>query len=284
MRFFYSIAGFFLLLFSSAPAKALLHENSPFPVFVGDTQKVPGTQVEFHTGRATAYVEPHTFNIDENAGIAIAFYWCTESGGSCAGPANTLIPPENVIARGEGCPTQDVHEFIDCLHDKLDPKGHYLATVPDNVGTDTRLTRGRACLRYLYDVNSPVGATFATSYNSCKLSPPPQIWCAMETPYIDIDFGVAHVNEAQGQSREKDISVYCSGPMNYFIDITGEDSTIPLSNGMKAELTIDGQLIQTKKLVTLGQGSTLYKLKAELKGQPVAGAFNSTAILYISYP
>lgn len=285
MRFFYFLTSVFFLLFSSCPVKALLHENAPFPIFVGDTQKLPGIQVEFHIGRATSNIVPHEPHyVTANAGIAIYFYWCTQTGGSCAGPANTRVPPENIIARGDGCPTNDIHQFIDCLHEKIDPGGQYMATVPDNVGSDSRLTRGQVCLRYLSDVNSALGTTFTTSYNSCKLSPPTQTWCAMETPNVDIDFGIVHVGEAEGQRREKDISVYCSGPANYIIDLTSEDSSVPLSNGMKAELTIDGQLIQSQRLVSTEEGSTAYKLQAELKGQPVAGAFNSTAVLFISYP
>ncbi|PZD68442.1 hypothetical protein [Pantoea ananatis] len=285
MRFFYFLTSVFFLQFSSCPVKALLHENAPFPIFVGDTQKLPGTQVEFHIGRATTNIVPHEPHyVTANAGIAIYFYWCTQTGGSCAGPANTRVPPENIIARGDGCPTNDIHQFIDCLHEKIDPGGQYMATVPDNVGSDSRLTRGQVCLRYLSDVNSALGTTFTTSYNSCKLSPPTQTWCAMETPNVDIDFGIVHVGEAEGQRREKDISVYCSGPANYIIDPTSADSSVPLSNGMKAELTIDGQLIQSQRLVSTEEGSTAYKLQAELKGQPVAGAFNSTAVLFISYP
>ncbi|WP_312156842.1 MrpH family fimbial adhesin [Lelliottia nimipressuralis] len=117
---------------------------------------------------------------------------------------------------------------------------------------------------------------------TCLGTPPANQWCALSTAVVDVDFGEIHVSEAAGTTANDNINVECTTGMKYTIRLRGVDA-IPLSNGMKAEITANG--MQLNSTLDGLEGDNPVQLTTKLAGTPNSdGAFEGSGVLFISYP
>lgn len=128
-----------------------------------------------------------------------------------------------------------------------------------------------------YSWNAGVG-----TYGNCLGTPPINQWCALSTAVVDVDFGALHVSKAAGTTVNDNINVECTAGMKYTIRLRGADA-IPLSNGMKAEITANG--MQLNSPLNGQAGDNPVQLTTKLIGTPNSdGAFEGSGVLFISYP
>lgn len=113
--------------------------------------------------------------------------------------------------------------------------------------------------------------------------PPPVVdWCGIGTSSVIIDFGTLTSTEAPGKAKSESFSVTCEGSPRYYYKLqTG--SSISLSNGMTAGITVDGYPLGTT--LTGTAGTTTHTVTATLAGTPnSAGAFSGSGVLLAAYP
>lgn len=117
---------------------------------------------------------------------------------------------------------------------------------------------------------------------ACLGTPPPNQWCALETPTLTFDYGVITLQDAVGATKTKNVNVSCTTGMKYTLRLRGEN-TVPLSNGMHAGLTANGAVLNTP--LTGVAGSNTVNITSTLQGVPEsAGDFRGESVLFISYP
>ncbi|MEG5888278.1 hypothetical protein UXP46_23885, partial [Enterobacter ludwigii] len=176
-----TILRFIFLMVIIFPGHAQLMRDSPSMTYVGAIEKKPGSLVQYRLDKVVANVTTLGF-FPHKGGIVAYFYWCN-SLNTCNGPDTVTIPEMNILARASLCPSggvQDIQKLVECMHSQI-PSGMYTAQVP--VDYSTSGTRGRLCLRYLYNLTGPDnGMTFANTDNACQLSPNTLEWCSMVTP------------------------------------------------------------------------------------------------------
>ena len=120
------------------------------------------------------------------------------------------------------------------------------------------------------------------SRGDCLGTPPVNQWCALSTAVVDVDFSALHISEAAGTTANDNISVHCTAGMKYTLRLRGVDA-IPLSNGMKAEITANG--MQLNSTLDGLEGDNPVQLTTKLAGTPNSdGAFEGSGVLFISYP
>lgn len=141
-------------------------------------------------------------------------------------------------------------------------------SVPDNIAFDYWLGK---------TWNGGVG-----SVGDCLGTPPVHQWCALTTPVISFGYGTMNLTEAKGSVKQATVGVSCTTGMEYTLRLRGETG-VPLSNGMRAELTADGKPLNTTIHGAVGEQSI--SLTSTLQGQPErTGDFRGEGVLFVSYP
>ena len=122
----------------------------------------------------------------------------------------------------------------------------------------------------------------AGTTGDCLGTPPVSQWCAMVTPSILFDYGTMVLTDASDKQEKMSVDVECTAGMNYTLRLSGVDS-IPLSNGMSAELTAGGLPLNSSLAGSVGTNPV--EITSTLTGTPTsAGAFSGTGVLFVSYP
>ncbi|WP_058914029.1 hypothetical protein [Entomohabitans teleogrylli] len=125
--------------------------------------------------------------------------------------------------------------------------------------------------------NSAIGSPECVGYSGVVSQ-----WCAMETANIDFNFETLNKSEATNKVLTKPIEVSCTANVAFKLELV-DGNAIALSNGMIANLKIDGQpLGGTLSGVS---GINQYQLSAQLSGEPTStGTFTGSGIIGVRYP
>lgn len=116
----------------------------------------------------------------------------------------------------------------------------------------------------------------------CLGTPPPNEWCALSTPAVTLEFGNVGIRDIARANAEAKVGVQCTTGMKYTLRLVGADA-IPLSNGLKAELSAAGQPLGAT--LNGAAGDNTVDLTAKLSGNnPTDGAFSGQGVLFVSYP
>lgn len=118
---------------------------------------------------------------------------------------------------------------------------------------------------------------------SCILTPQPDRWCALKTPALEFDFGDVKLTDIDDVSRTDIVDVNCNDTdVTFLLKLKGLDY-IPLSNGMRANISVNDS--DLSKPIVGQSGLNQLEVKATLSGEPeFFGEFSGNGVLYVSYP
>lgn len=113
---------------------------------------------------------------------------------------------------------------------------------------------------------------------------PPELITCTASNNVDIDFETIDIAEVKGKSKEVTLGINCSDAAAYSVKLASNSSSIPLSNGMKAAMTIDGDPFGKKQYYSQREGMYMHTIKTVLEGSPVTGFFSGSDTIIVSIP
>lgn len=123
--------------------------------------------------------------------------------------------------------------------------------------------------------DSPIGPT------SCTSIPISAYRCDITPASLSIDYGRVNAAEANGKVASTNFNMNCDGPVSFTFS-SSSGATLALGSNLGAQLTIDGQPLNTK--LTTAAGNTTHTLSAKLSATNiVAGVYSQSTALIINY-
>lgn len=119
----------------------------------------------------------------------------------------------------------------------------------------------------------------------CLPLPPGENWCALVTPELNFNHGIKVISDykVNGSTVTVPVKVECTGAIKFMLKLANGSSGVHLSNGLTANLQVEGKPLGTS--LNGESGIHTLNISSTLTGdKPVAGNFNGTSILMVSYP
>ena len=260
----------------------------------GTTAIKDGFLLNYVTGAPQVAYVPDTPYLDTR---------CTFSGTSCVielvegyydenGKDVSLLVTHNLYTRGWLAQTQSQatwREFIKELNRvNYYPNGHEESLGFSNSRAQELYQKYKVktmCLKYRYDVDSnPPPAGFPV-LGHCVPARPANTTCKMTPKTIKFSYGMLGRTTAAGTVLSQNVNVSCTGQDVLFaLRLSTGSNDIPLSNGMTAVLSADGNKLDQDHYQKLSQGTKNIKLTSTLSGTPEAtGPFSGSAALISEY-
>lgn len=119
----------------------------------------------------------------------------------------------------------------------------------------------------------------------CVPTTPTVHWCALANPVLNFNHGIKVVSdyELNGSTVTEPVQVECTTAMKFSLNLVSGNSGILLSNGMTANLLVEGNKMGTA--LDGKSGNNTLNISSTLIGdKPVAGQFEGTSVLMVAYP
>lgn len=117
----------------------------------------------------------------------------------------------------------------------------------------------------------------------CLGTPPPDQWCAMKTPTVEIAYGTLTLKDADGSTKTAGVTVECTTGMKYVLRLRDAENETTLDNGGRVTWQADGK--DMGETLTGEAGVNSVDLTATLHGPfERTGVFQGSGILFVSYP
>lgn len=141
------------------------------------------------------------------------------------------------------------------------------------------------CLMYSYQSDSPTPPAGFPVLGHCVPARPVNTTCKMTPKAIKFSYGMLGRTTAAGTALSQNVNVSCTGQDVLFaLRLSTGSNDIPLSNGMTAVLSADGNMLDQDHYQKLSQGTKNIKLTSTLSGTPEGtGPFSGSAALISEY-
>lgn len=141
------------------------------------------------------------------------------------------------------------------------------------------------CMRYSYVRDSPSPPAGFPVLGHCVPARPANTTCKMTPKTIKFSYGMLGRTTAAGTVLSQNVNVSCTGQDVLFaLRLSTGSNEIPLSNGMTAVLSADGNMLDQDHYQKLSLGTKNIKLTSTLSGTPEAtGPFSGSAALISEY-
>lgn len=152
--------------------------------------------------------------------------------------------------------------------------------------------KSQVCFSFYYKNSSVLALTgyknFSTAGASasggCTVTQPMSASCAFKTAALTFDYGIIDKSGAAGATSRQGAAVSCSGDVPIVLSFADRGQAIALSNGMTAQLTVNGEKIGDNNEMDLSSGEHELEIVSTLVGTPEnTGAFNGSSVLEINY-
>lgn len=130
-----------------------------------------------------------------------------------------------------------------------------------------------------------IGSPHGLFEGCIKMPPDMDSWCELTAPEINFEYGEISSRQADGYSIDKPVTFQCGKDgMEFMFKTFLDNDDLQLSNGMTAELRINGGPV-SNKIFTGYKNVVSLNLTSTLRGTPKnTGAFSGYTILAITYP
>ncbi|HEB0054569.1 TPA: hypothetical protein RYX77_004373 [Serratia marcescens] len=137
------------------------------------------------------------------------------------------------------------------------------------------------CLGYVAAPNRTLTSWSDTLYPAgmCLIVPPPQQWCNIITPKVEIDHGTLSIKEAESSIAEGKVSIQCSTGTKVRVRFINDEPYIKLSPAGIAYISVNGYAIGG--VFNLLAGVNVLNLTSKLFGVNNAGRYFGSAIMVI---
>lgn len=123
----------------------------------------------------------------------------------------------------------------------------------------------------------------ATASGACATTGQEIASCSFKTSAATFNYGTIDKAKASGITSRQNITVSCSGDASVTLSYADRGQSIVLSNGMAAQLTVNGDQIGDGKEMDLTSGEHNWEIVSTLEGTPESsGPFDGSSVLNIN--
>lgn len=177
---------------------------------------------------------------------------------------------------------ETVGEFLDRLP-TISEIAHYTlpATVSDDVQVCSAIIMSEAVVG-LTGYKNFSSAQDAAASGACATGSG-LVSCAFKTSAIAFNYGTIDKARASGTTTRQNATVSCTGDVSVALSFVDGAHSIILSNGMAAQLTVNGDQIGDDKEMDLTSGEHNWEIVSTLEGTPESsGPFDGSSVLNIN--
>ncbi len=113
----------------------------------------------------------------------------------------------------------------------------------------------------------------------CLIVPPPQQWCNIITPKVEIDHGTISIKEAESSIAEGKVSIQCSSGTKVKVRFINDEPYIKLAPTGLAYISVNGYAMGS--VFNMMAGVNILNLTSRLFGVKNAGNYFGSAIMVI---